>query len=194
MNVKVANRIKAAVIVVSSLIMVYALFVSRDHITDVAYLVGLKGYQAETLFIFVDLPALIGKVLTLKCFADSTNRLGRRQMWLSGIVSLACNVASGWFSGGYGPAAYGVFIVVMFLAMENVVTKITPRAEEAAAEVAESGQATATQEAVTEPSSDLPAEKVSSPAPRQRSKRKPYGPRNGESYSDRHQYRLAAAE
>lgn len=128
MNVKIADRIKLGVTIVVSLIMVYALFVSRDHITHVAHLIGLSGYQAETLFILVDIPAIVGKVLQTKYFAASTRRTGKRLMIASGIVSLGCNVASGWFSGGYGPAAYGVFVVAMFLIMENVVTKIKPAA------------------------------------------------------------------
>lgn len=128
MNVRIADRVKLAVTVVVTLIMVYALFVSRDHITHVAHLIGLDGYQAETLFVLVDIPALVGKALRMKYFAASTRKVGGRLMIASGIVSLACNVASGWFSGGYGPAGYGVFVVVMFLVMENVVTKIKPAA------------------------------------------------------------------
>lgn len=128
MNVKIADRVKLAVIIVTSLIMVYALWVSRDHITHVAHLIGLDGYPAGTLFIFIDLPALIGKVLNTKYFAASTRKMGRRMMVCSGSLSLACNVVSGIFAGGLGPAGYGAFIVVMFLALENVVTRIKPAA------------------------------------------------------------------
>jgi hypothetical protein len=128
MNVKIADRIKLAVTLVVSSIMVLALYVSRDHITDVAYRIGLTGYQAETLFALVDVVALIGKVLQLKYFAASTRKVGRRLMIGAGIVSLTCNVASGWLSGGYGPAGYGVFVVVLFLVLENVLTKIKPAA------------------------------------------------------------------
>lgn len=128
MNVKIADRLKTAVIVIVSMIMVLAFYVSRDHITDVAHRIGLEGYQAETLFILIDVVALIGKVLQLKYFAASTQRVGRKLMWAAGALSLGCNVASGWLSGGYGPAAYGVFIVALFLILENVVTKIKPAA------------------------------------------------------------------
>lgn len=128
MNVKIADRIKLAVTSVVSLIMLLALYVSRDHITDVAYRIGLTGYQAETLFALVDIVALIGKVLQLRYFAASTRKVGRRLMIGAGIVSLTCNVASGWLSGGYGPAGYGVFVVVLFLVLENVLTKIKPAA------------------------------------------------------------------
>lgn len=142
MNVRIADRIKNAVIVTVSLIMVYALFVSRDHITDVGYRIGLHGYQAETLFVLVDVVALIGKVLTLKYFAASTRKMGRNLMVAAGLLSLGCNVASGWLSGGYGAAGYGVFIVVMFLVLENVVTKIKPAAAVTRAKNAASGKAT----------------------------------------------------
>jgi hypothetical protein len=37
-------------------------------------------------------------------------------------------VGSGWFGGGVGPAGYGAFVVVMFLVLENVGTKIKPAA------------------------------------------------------------------
>jgi hypothetical protein len=128
MNVKIADRVKLAVIAVTSLIMVYALWVSRDHITHVALLIGLGGYQASTLFVLIDLPALIGKVLQLKYFAASTRRMGRKLMIGSGSLSLAFNVTSGLVGGGIGPAAYGAFIVGMFLLLENVVTRIKPAA------------------------------------------------------------------
>lgn len=141
MNVQIADRIKRGVVVVVSLIMAYALFVSRDHITHVAHLIGLTGYQAETLFILVDIPAIVGKVLQTKYFAASTRKVGKRLMIASGIVSLGCNVASGWFSGGYGPAGYGVFVVAMFLIMENVVTKIKPAAAVTARKNAAAGKA-----------------------------------------------------
>lgn len=128
MNVKVADRIKTVVTVVVALIMVLALYVSRDHITDVAHRIGLTGYQAETLFLLVDVVAVIGKVLQLKYFAASTRKVGKRLMFGAGVISLTCNVASGWLSGGYGPAGYGVFVVVLFLVLENVLTKIKPAA------------------------------------------------------------------
>lgn len=128
MNVKIADRIKTAVIVVTALIMAYALFVSRDHITHVAHLIGLTGYQASTLFVFIDLPALIGKVLQLRYFAASTRKMGFKLMLLSGSLSLACNVVSGIFAGGYGPAGYGAFIVLMFVGLEHVIVRIKPAA------------------------------------------------------------------
>lgn len=128
MNVTIANRVRAAVTIVSGLIMVYALFVSADHISHVAHLIGLVGYQATTLFVLIDIPALVGKVLRLKYFAATTRRTGLRLMVMSGTLSLVCNVTSGWCGGGLGPAGYGAFVVAMFLVMENVVTKIKPAA------------------------------------------------------------------
>lgn len=124
MNVKIADRVRLAVTIAAGLIMLYALYVSKDHITHVAHLIGLVGYQAATLFVLIDLPAVIGKVLRLKYFAASTRKTGLRLMIWSGSLSLTCNVLSGWFGGGIGPAGYGVFVVTMFLVMENVVMKI----------------------------------------------------------------------
>jgi len=140
MNVKIANCIRGAVIAVVSMIMVLALYVSKDHITDVAHRIGLVGYQAETLFVLIDVVALIGKVLQLKYFAASTRKVGKRLMIAAGVISLTCNVASGWLSGGYGPAGYGVFVVVLFLVLESVVLKIKPAASVTRAKNAANGK------------------------------------------------------
>lgn len=147
----IANRVKLAVIVATAAIMVYALWVSKDHITDIALLIGLTGYQAKTLFILIDLPALIGKVIQLKYFARSTQRMGRKLMVASGTLSLVCNVLSGFHSGGWGAAGYGAFVVVMFLVLEGVVTKIKPSASVTRAKNAESE----TGEKVTAPKKSL---------------------------------------
>ncbi len=128
MNVKIADRVRLAVTLVATLIMVYALFVSRDHITHVAHLIGLGGYQAETLFVLIDLPALVGKAMMLPYFAKRTRDAGRLLMVLSGSLSVVCNVTSGWFGGGIGPAGYGAFVVFMFLLLEWAVVRIKPAA------------------------------------------------------------------
>lgn len=128
MNVKIADRVRIAVTIVAGLVMLYALFVSADHEIHVAHLINLSGYQAATLWVLIDLPALIGKILRLPAFLASTRRMGLKLMIGSGSLSLVCNVCSGWFGGGFGPAAYGAFVVGMFLALENVVTKIKPAA------------------------------------------------------------------
>lgn len=128
MNVTIANRVRLAVTLVATLIMAYALFVSRDHITHVALLIGLGGYQAQTLFVLIDLPALVGKAMQLPYFAHSTRKAGKLLMWLSGSLSVVCNVTSGWFGGGIGPAGYGAFVVFMFLLLEWAVVKIKPAA------------------------------------------------------------------
>lgn len=129
MNVKIADRVRLVVTLVATLIMVYALLVSRDHITHVARLIGLTGYQAETLFVLIDLPALVGKAMMLPYFAKRpTRNTGRLLMTLSGSLSVVCNVTSGWFGGGIGPAGYGAFVVFMFLLLEWAVVRIKPAA------------------------------------------------------------------
>ena len=129
MNVRIADRVRLAVTLVATLIMMYALFVSRDHITHVAHLIGLGGYQAETLFVLIDLPALVGKAMMLPYFAKRpTRNTGRILMTLSGSLSVVCNVTSGWFGGGIGPAGYGAFVVFMFLLLEWAVVRIKPAA------------------------------------------------------------------
>jgi len=126
MNVEAADRIRALVTVVASGILVYALYVSREHIAHVGHTVGLRPSEAETLFILVDIPIIVGKLMALAYFAPTTRRAGRKLMVAGIAVSLACNVASGWIGGGLGPAAYGVFVVGMALAMEWAITKIKP--------------------------------------------------------------------
>lgn len=128
MNVKIADRVRTAVTVTAALIMLYALFVSADHITHVARVIGLEGYQAATLFVLIDIPALVGKALRLKYFAAVTRKWGLRLMLFSGVLSLTCNITSGALSGGMGAAGYGAFVVFMFLLLEHVVTKIKPSA------------------------------------------------------------------
>lgn len=126
--VEIANRIKVCVIVAVSLVMFYALFVSREHITEVATWLGVPGWQAGTAFILVDLPALIGKVLQTKYFSHSTRKVGTRLTYFSGILSLACNIAAGIIHGSYGAAGWGAFVVIMFLVLESVAVKIKPAA------------------------------------------------------------------
>lgn len=138
MNVRIADRVRLAVTITATLIMMYALFVSRDHITHVAHLIGLGGYQAETLFVLIDLPALVGKAMMLTYFAKRTRDAGRLLMILSGSLSVVCNVTSGWFGGGIGPAGYGAFVVFMFLLLEWAVVRIKPAASVTRARNAES--------------------------------------------------------
>lgn len=128
MNVKIADRIKAAVTAVSTLILLYVAYVSRDHITMIGHALRIENYQAQTLFVLVDLPALVGKAMQLKNFSFGTRRFGRKLTYFSGSLSLVCNVVAGYVSGGWGAAGYGVFIVVMFVIMETAVTKIKPAA------------------------------------------------------------------
>lgn len=129
MNVTIANRVRVAVTIVASLILVYALAVSATHIAHVGHaLLRLPSFEANTLFILIDVAAVVGKILRLGFFAPTTRRTGARLFFTAGALSLTCNAASGWLSGGYGPAAYGVFVVLMALYMEHVVAKIKPAA------------------------------------------------------------------
>ena len=139
--VVIANRIKVGIIVAISLVMVYALVVSREHVTEVAHWLGVPGWQAETAFILVDLPALIGKVLQVKYFAHSTRKVGTRLTYLSGGISLACNIGAGLILGSYGAAGWGAFVVVMFLVLESVIVKIRPAAAVTRAKNAANGTA-----------------------------------------------------
>lgn len=143
MNVRIADRIKAAVATVSTLILLYVAYVSRDHITLIGHWLRIENYQAQTLFVLVDLPALVGKAMQLKYFSASTRKFGRKLTYFSGSLSLACNVVAGYLTGGIGAAGYGVFIVMMFVIMETAVMKIKPAAAVTKAKNAASGKTSA---------------------------------------------------
>lgn len=130
MNVTIANRVKLGVTLVCTAILGFVLWVSRDHITATAHMIGLHGYQASTLFILIDIVALVGKVLTMSYFAKSTRTMGFRLMVVAGTLSLACNVFAG---NNIGERIYGVFIVGLFVGLEQVVTRIKPAASVKAA-------------------------------------------------------------
>jgi len=89
----------------------------------------VAGWQAQTAFVLVDLPALIGKVMQIKAiFSGNTGRHGREMTYMSGSVSLACNATAGLIHGSWGAAGWGIFVVVMFLYLESKMTKIKPAA------------------------------------------------------------------
>lgn len=131
MNVQtVASRIRTSIVAAAFGVLVYALTVSAAHIIHVAQTIGVPGWQANTAWVLVDLPALVGKLLGIKLprfgyvFVASTRRFGVKLTIFSGLVSLACNVASGLIHGSFGAAGWGAFVVMMFLVMEITITKI----------------------------------------------------------------------
>lgn len=128
MNTKTADRIKYLVIGVIALVMLYALYVSKEHVTEVAQWLGIPGWQAKTAFILVDVPALLGKLMGLPCFKPATRKAGREMTYVSGSISLACNIGAGLIIHSWGAAGWGAFVVGMFLYLENKATKIGPAA------------------------------------------------------------------
>jgi hypothetical protein len=140
MTVKVANRVRAAVTVVATLIMVYALFVSRDHITHVAFLIGLGGYQASTLFVLVDLPALVGKARQLRYFAASTRRTWHAVDVDERHAQLRVQRGERLVRRRVRSGRVRSVVVIVFLVMENAVTKIKPAAAVTKARNAENAE------------------------------------------------------
>lgn len=123
-----AKRIANSGIAFGLVLGLYTLFVSREHITHIGYLIGLKPFEAETLFLLVDFIAIFGKLLTNRKLSAKTRRIGRQGLWAGLLLSLVCNVASGLLSGGYGAAIYGAFIVGMLLWIEYAVANIKAKA------------------------------------------------------------------
>lgn len=150
MNNTIAGRIRFWITASVTAVMVYALAVSATHIVHVAQTIGVPGWQAQTAWVLVDLPALIGKVLGLKLprhgyvFVASTRRVGMRLTIFSGSLSLACNVASGLLHNSWGAAGWGAFVVTMFLVLETVLTKIKATTGATRKADADNGQPTAT--------------------------------------------------
>lgn len=116
----------------------YTLFISRDHITHIGYVIGLGAFEAETLFLLVDFIAVYGKVLTNRKLSAKTRRIGKQGL-LAGLgLSLVCNVVSGLIKGGIlpaelagrgvGAAIYGAFIVAMLVWIEHAVSNTKAKA------------------------------------------------------------------
>lgn len=84
------RRTVAMGILSGALIAVYGLYLSREHITHVGYAMGLKPLEAETLFIFIDIVAIYGKMLTSKHLTAKTRRTGYKFLAFGGAASLVC--------------------------------------------------------------------------------------------------------
>ncbi len=106
---KAVNRTKMIGRIIGLVIMGYGLYISADHITQVGH--WLTNMEAKTLFVFVDVVALFGKLQTSHHLVAKTRRNGYRLMIGGAAVSLICNVTAGLLSGGAGRAIYGAAIV-----------------------------------------------------------------------------------
>lgn len=137
-----AVRTIAVVKLIVWALLAYSMFTSATHITDTAHSLGLEGFAAYTLWVLIDIPAIVGKLLGGKAFAKSTQRLGFKLMVFSGLLSLACNIYAG---DNLGQRGHGVLVVAMFIILENVATKIKPapavKAAQTRARKAASGEA-----------------------------------------------------
>ena len=124
---RIANavrRAKAVARIIGTSLLAYGLFLSAGHITEVGHAIGLAGHEAATLFVFVDILALYGKLLTSKLFVAKTRRIGYKLMSLGGALSLGCNVGAGLLHGNVGRAAYGAGIVAMIVLIEYATVNI----------------------------------------------------------------------
>lgn len=110
------------------LIALYALFISREHITDIGTWARLTSLEAGTLFIFVDFVAIYGKLLTSKRLAAKTRRIGYKFMMAGGGVSLLCNIGAGIITRNIGESVYGAFIVGIVGALEYAIANTKAKA------------------------------------------------------------------
>ncbi len=125
--VKAARRTVILGITSGALIALYGLYISREHITHIGYVMGLDMLEAETLFVFIDFVAIYGKILTSKRLAAKTRRIGYRLLALGGLLSLACNVSSGLLHGAIGKAIYGAGIVAIVAVIEYAIANTKPK-------------------------------------------------------------------
>jgi len=165
-----------------------AAYVSFGHIYEVALIAHQPQPLAVALPLSVDGLMLIA---TLAMAEDkAANRMprgwARMAFWLGAAVSVAANLASTLVHYGPQPLALAVAgwaPIALLVAIEVVAKPGKPKAE------------TPAPAALTEITADIKADDAVvpvSPAPAGTGKRKPYGPRNGERYSERHSQRLAA--
>lgn len=121
---KAVNRAKLIGRVIGTGIMGYGLYLSAGHITEVGHAMHLASMEAKTLFIFVDVVALFGKILTSQHLVAKTRRNGYKLMIAGGAASLICNITAGLLTGGFGRAIYGAIIVGIVAALEYVTLNI----------------------------------------------------------------------
>lgn len=136
--VETARKIAKSGVMFGVVLGLYTLFISRDHITHIGYVLGLGAFEAETLFLLIDFVAVYGKVLTNRNLSAKTRRIGKQGL-LAGLgLSLVCNVVSGLIKGGIipadlpmrgvGAAIYGAFIVGMLVWIEHAVSNTKAKA------------------------------------------------------------------
>lgn len=121
---KAVNRTKMIGRIIGLVIMGYGLYISADHITQVGHWMRLTDMEAKTLFVFVDVVALFGKLLTSHHLVAKTRRIGYKLMIGGAAVSLICNVMAGLLTGGAGRAIYGAAIVGIVGAIEYATLNI----------------------------------------------------------------------
>jgi hypothetical protein len=121
---KAVNRMKLIGRTIGLGIMGYGLWISAGHITEVGHALQLTDMEAKTLFIFVDVVALFGKLLTSHYLVAKTRRIGFKLMVSGGAASLLCNVTAGLLTGGLGRALYGVVIVAIVAGIEYATLNI----------------------------------------------------------------------
>jgi hypothetical protein len=126
-KIRIARAVKRAKTIARLIgvgLLAYGLYLSAGHITEIGFAIRLDPIEAHTLFVFIDVVALFGKLLTAVYFVARTRRIGYKLMGLGGGLSLACNIAAGAIHGDWGRAAYGAFIVGMIVLIEYATVNI----------------------------------------------------------------------
>lgn len=123
-----AKRVARLGVISGLAIAVYALFISRNHITEIGDWLRLTSLEAGTLFVFVDFIAIYGKILTHHRLQAKTRRIGYRFMMFGGGLSLICNIGSGVITRNYGESVYGAFIVGIVAALEYAIANTKAKA------------------------------------------------------------------
>jgi len=118
MNGKKDNALTVIRVVVW-VFMIGAAVISFTHIVETGHMLGL-GWEAIAAPFLIDGIALVGKVSMLPRFSAKFRKSGRTLLMLGGTLSLACNIAAGHNNG---QRAFGVLVVVGFMALESHAAK-----------------------------------------------------------------------
>lgn len=164
-----------------------AAYVSYGHIAEVARLAHQPEGLAKVLPLSVDGLMLIATLAMAEDKANNRHPRGwaRVAFWIGAAVSVAANIASTLVHYGPEPLALAVAgwaPIALLLAIEVVARPGKPKPVPAISQDEEIKASDAE-------SPELPEAQVSPAIVSEGSARKPYGPRKGERYSERHERR-----
>lgn len=117
------NRTYLTAKTITRLIAVLAVAMSFTHIVHLFNSLGLTGWQAYAMPIFIDGFAFLGILARSSQFAPETRKLGMRFQIAATLVSLAANIGAGQTCGG---RVAGALVVIGYVAAEILAERMRP--------------------------------------------------------------------